>query len=111
MATIADNLQRLATAKDNIMSALQDKGVAVPSNAKLDSVPSLISSSTITSQTVTTDISKCGPLLTRFAVFSDIHLSSPNNTPDYQNNYGYRYGTTGTLLHKGTSTGGHHNRI
>ena len=32
-----------------------------------------------------------GPTV-RFAAFSDIHLSSPYNTPNYETNYGYRYG-------------------
>lgn len=94
MATIAENLRKLITAKNNIIDALKDKGIEMPDNANLSSVSSLITSSSIAPQTVATDISKCGRLLTKFAVFSDIHLNSPNNTPDYQNNYGYRYGAT-----------------
>lgn len=43
MATIEQNLQRLVTAKANILQALQGKGVTVPSNATLSDVPLLIS--------------------------------------------------------------------
>ena len=93
MATIAENLQKLITAKNNIIDALKDKGIEMPDNANLSSVSSLITSSSIAPQTVATDISKCGRLLTKFAVFSDIHLNSPYNTTDYQNNRGYQKAT------------------
>jgi len=69
MATIAENLQKLITAKNNIIDALKDKGIEMPDNANLSSVSSLITSSSIAPQTVATDISKCGRLLTKFAVF------------------------------------------
>lgn len=92
MATIAENLQKLITAKNNIIDALKDKGIEMPDNANLSSVSSLISSSSLAPQTVTTDISKCGRLLTKFAVFTDIHLNSPYNTVDYENNRGYQKG-------------------
>lgn len=91
MATIAENLQRLTTAKNKIMSALQDKGINVPVETKLDNIPSLISSSTIMPQPVSTDISKSHKLISRFAVLSDIHFNSPENTQDYTANNGYRY--------------------
>ena len=93
MATIAENLQKLITAKNNIIDALKDKGIEMPDNANLSSVSSLITSSSIAPQTVATDICKCGRLLTKFAVFSDIHLNSPYNTTDYQNNRGYQKAT------------------
>lgn len=92
MATIEQNLQRIVSAKNSIMSALQGKGITVPLNTKLDNVSSLISASTIATQPISTDISKSHSLITRFAVFSDIHLSSPENDPSYTTNYGYRYG-------------------
>ena len=52
MATIAENLQKLITAKNNIIDALKDKGIEMPDNANLSSVSSLITSSSIAPQTV-----------------------------------------------------------
>lgn len=91
--TIAENLQRILASKTDILDALREKGITVPQNTKIDDVPSLITASTITTQPVSTDISKSHNLITRFAIFSDIHLSSPETNPEtYTTNYGYRYG-------------------
>ena len=93
--TIAENLQRILASKTDILDALREKGITVPQNTKIDDVPSLITASTITTQPVSTDISKSHNLITRFAIFSDIHLSSPESNPEtYTTNYGYRYGGT-----------------
>lgn len=91
--TIAENLQRILASKNDILTALREKGITVPQSTKIDDVPSLITASTIATQPVSTDISKSHNLITRFAIFSDIHLSSPETNPEtYTTNYGYRYG-------------------
>lgn len=91
--TIAENLQRILASKNDILTALREKGITVPQSTKIDDVPSLITASTIATQPVSTDISKSHNLITRFAIFSDIHLSSPESDPEtYTTNYGYRYG-------------------
>lgn len=94
---ISYNLNTLTELQDSILQILQDRGdVEIPQSACLASVPSLIqglSNKSNVSVSAQTDIAKCGKLLTRFAVFSDIHCNSPYSYPDtYKESNGYQNG-------------------
>lgn len=92
------NLTALVELQDTILQILKDRGdVEVPATACLGSVPSLIqdlSNKSYVSMPVQTEIARCGKLITRFAVFSDVHCASPFLKPDeYKENNGYINGT------------------
>lgn len=94
---IGYNLRLLQELQSTILQILKNRGdVDVPDAACLASVPALIqglSNKSNVSQSVQTEIAKCGKLLTRFAVFSDVHCASPYNYPDtYKENNGYQQG-------------------
>ena len=92
------NLNSLVELQNTILQIIKNRGdVEVPIDACLGSVPELInnlSNKSYVSNQVQTDIAKCGPLITRFAIFSDVHLGSPFTYPDtYRDNQGYVNGT------------------
>lgn len=94
---ISYNLNTLTELQNSILQILKRRGdVEVADTACLASVPSLIQglgNKSYVSQPVQTEIAKCGKLLTRFAVFSDIHCASPYSYPDtYKENNGYQNG-------------------
>lgn len=84
---VSTEIQRLQQAKTDIKKAIENKGVAIPETSKLDSFGSY-AEKIITNKA---GISKCGKLLTRFAVFSDIHLSSTLDD-GWEKNRGYLKG-------------------
>ncbi len=91
------NLKSLVELQETILQILAERGdVTVTSSDCLGSVPELIknlSNKSYVSTSVQTDIAKCGQLITRFAIFSDIHLASPYKYPDtYKDNDGYLRG-------------------
>lgn len=92
------NLNQLVELQKSILQILDERGdVQIPEGACLGDVPYLInglSNKSYTSNGVQTEIAKCGPLITRFAVFSDVHCGSPYTYPDtYKDNQGYINGT------------------
>lgn len=92
------NLNSMVELQDTILQILRDRGdIVVPDKSCLGNVPNLIkelSNRSYVSTGVQTDIAKCGSLITRFAVFSDIHCASPFTNPDtYKDSTGYLNGT------------------
>ena len=103
MATIAQNLQALIQQKNSLVTTLQNLGLGVTTDTGLGELVSAVSGLQAPSTKSSIGIAKCGPLLTKFAVCSDIHLDSPYEKPyiddtsdtnkGYKTNRGYIKGT------------------
>ena len=85
--SISYNLNALKTLQNSILQILRNRGdVTVATGANLGDVPTLIdglSNKSYVSVKAQTEIAKCGELLTRFAVFSDVHVASPVSNAGY----------------------------
>lgn len=91
--TLYYNLNTLKNVQNSILQILRERGdIVVPDNANLGKVPALISglsNQNHISVGSLTDIAKCGGLITRFAIFSDLHLVSPTVSASYNTANGY----------------------